>query len=150
MITVVISFMCYPEAISIHINIVYRIPCTIAIRGLVVVFLRKSVYRVESNTIIPPCAIVVPVEAAVAVELLAVVFVGLRIAAGAFAHQTAVGVVVVHLLHFAVLVGDHADVSLMVGDVEMVFGNIRHHALATQLVDFALDDFHLVHVAKIR
>ena len=33
-------------------------------------------------------------KAAVAVELLAVVFVGLRVAAGAFAHQTAVGVVV--------------------------------------------------------
>ena len=51
------------------------------------------------KTIVPPCAVVVPVEAAMAVELLAVVFVGLHVTASAFAHQTAVGVVVERFRH---------------------------------------------------
>lgn len=51
------------------------------------------------KTIVPPCPIVIPIEAAVAVEFLAVVFVGLRVTASAFAHQTTVGVVVVRFRH---------------------------------------------------
>ena len=61
-----------------------------------------------------PCPVVIPVEAADAVQLLAVVLVDLRAAIGTLAEQAAEGVVVVHLLYRAGGIADDTVVAQMI------------------------------------
>ena len=57
-----------------------------------------------------------------AVEFFAYVFVGLGGGIAAVAHERAIGVVVVHLLHVSVCVGHYAVVAQVVLDIIMVCG----------------------------
>ena len=54
---------------------------------------------------------VVPVQAVSAVQLLSYVLVGLQAGVAAVAHERAIGVVVVHVLHVSVGVGHYAVVA---------------------------------------
>ena len=70
--------------------------------------------------VVPPCAIVIPVQCEKAVKLLAVVFIMLPAAAGTLAKQRPEGIVVAGLLHSTIGRGYHTHVALMVGEVEVI------------------------------
>ena len=68
---------------------------------------------------------VVPVEAELAVQLLAVVLETLHVAVGALCKQGTVGIVMIDLLHASALGNYHSIVALMVLQIEIVGGAYR-------------------------
>ena len=69
-----------------------------------------------------PCAVVIPVETVHAVEFLAVVLVWLHVAVGALGKESTVGIVVVDLLDCRVFIDHYPHVSLMVGEIGVIYG----------------------------
>ena len=100
----------------IQIKRINRIISTIHIRTDAIILLAQRIHGSPHSQcpIIVPCAIVIPVEAEHAVQLLAVVLIPLHITARRLCHQAAVGIVVVLLLHLSAGVGHHAVVAQMV------------------------------------
>ena len=73
-----------------------------------------SVYRVSrdrGSRGVVAGTVGVPVQAVGAVELFAYVFIGLQAGVAAVAHERAIGVVAVHVLHVSVGVGHYAVVA---------------------------------------
>ena len=87
-----------------------------------------------NGCIVVPCAMVVPVQPELAVQLLvpvghvrekAVVLETLHVAVGALREQRTVGIVMIDLLHASALGNYHSIVSLMVLQIEIVGGAYR-------------------------
>ena len=106
----------------IQIKRINRIISAIHIRTDTVILLAQRIHGSPHSQcpVVVPCAIVEPVQAQHAVQLLAVVLIPLHITARRFCHQAAVGIVVVHLLHLPAGVGHHTVVPQMVLQVEMI------------------------------
>ena len=79
----------------------------------VVEFLCQGIHYIPSSRhgVVVTDTVVVPVEAVGAVQLLSYELLGLQAGVAAVAHERAIGVVVVHLLHVSVGVGHYAVVA---------------------------------------